>query len=220
MEAVTTVRMRQVSRAQLFGLWALLVAAAVVALSLLANLVITICWAATGRTSVTLAGANSIPLADSVRTLGPEVDSAGSGTTLELLVKDIPANALVMNLLAQVLGGLAAITVCLAIVVVCWRLVRGVPFSRSVTKTTVYVGSFLLVVGVVSPIFSGVAKMSIVNSFDNVVSTQSPIGLGSLDAYIFESIAALPLVLGIVLLLLTAVFAKGAQLQRDSEGLV
>ena len=102
----------------------------------------------------------------------------------------------------------------------CWRLLRGVPFAPTLTRSISIMGGLLVLIGVVVPILQGFSKLLIVESLDNVLTVESPIGKGNFDYYIVFSVDLLPVVLGIALLLLAAVFAKGAQLQRDTEGLV
>ncbi|ALE04989.1 hypothetical protein AL755_04950 [Arthrobacter sp. ERGS1:01] len=203
------------------GLWLLLAVTAGAVLAALFDLVTTLAWAFSGGTKITLPSLGVSTAAGSgANVLGPEVYGIGPGTSIELVVQHIPGDALALNVTASILGTLATIIVCLAIMVVSWRLARSVPFARSVTHTMAYVGGLLVLIGVVRPVLEGLGKLSIVNSLDNVLTVDSPIGQGSLDHYIVNSIDLLPIVLGVTLLLLTAVFAKGAQLQHDTEGLV
>jgi hypothetical protein len=212
---------RSVNVAAKSGLWLLLAATIGVVLLAILDLVSTLAWAFSGVTKVSLPSLGvSMAAGSGANILGPRVQGIGPGTSIELVLHDVPGHALALNVVASVLGVLATVIVCAAIIIVCWRLVRAVPFARSVTRTTAYVGGLLVLIGVIRPVVEGLGKFSIVNSLDNVVTVDSPIGKGGFDYYIVNSIDLLPIVLGVILLLLTAVFAKGAQLQRDTEGLV
>jgi hypothetical protein len=220
MQTVLTTK-RSVNVAAKTGLWALLVATAGVFLAAIADLVFTIAWAFSGGTKVTLpSDGGSLAEEAGMSFLGPRVQNLGPGTSIELVLKDVPGGALALNVVASVLGSLAAIMVCAAIIVVCWRLVRAEPFALSVTRTMGYVGGMLVLIGVIRPVLEGLGKFNIVKSLDNVLTAGSPIGQGTIGYYVVNSVEPLPIVLGATLLLLTAVFSKGAQLQRDAEGLV
>jgi hypothetical protein len=203
------------------GLWLLLVAAVGIAAAAILNLITVLGSAIAGRTVVELPAsgiAAATPSGASI--LGPKVLEAGAGNSIQLVVKDVPGDALVLNATASVMGTLTAVVVCGAVVLLCWRLLRAEPFARSLPRTMAYTGGLLVLIGVVCPVLQGLAKLSIVNSLDSVVTVDSPINKGNFDFYVASSFNLLPIVLGVALLLLAAVFAKGAQLQRDTEGLV
>ena len=203
------------------GLWLLLVAAAGIAAAAILDLITTVGSAIAGRTVVELpAGGTASSTPSGVSILGPKVLESGAGNSIQLVVKDVPGDALVLNATASVLGTLTAVVVCGAVILLCWRLLRAAPFARSLTRAMAYMGGLLVLIGVVCPVLQGLAKLSIVNSLDNVVTVDSPINKGNFDYYVASSINLLPIVLGVALLLLAAVFAKGAQLQNDTEGLV
>lgn len=203
------------------GLWLLLVAACGVAVAAILRLVSTIGYAFTGVTTValpTLGISRTDPSAPSI--LGPKVQQVLHGGNIDLVLHDLPGDALVLNTAAAVLGQLTTLLVCAAVIMLCWRLLRGVPFAPTLTRSISIMGGVLVLIGVVVPILLGFSKLLIVDSLDNVLTVESPIGKGNLDYYIVFSVDLLPVVLGVALLLLAAVFAKGAQLQRDTEGLV
>jgi len=220
MQIVLTTK-RSANVAAKTGLWMLLVATAGVLLVAIVDLVFTIVWALSGGTKVTLPSqGGSMADGAGISVLGPRVQNIGPGTGIELVLKDVPGGALALNVVASLLGSLATIMVCAAIIVVCWRLVRAEPFDRSVTRIMGYVGGLLVLIGVIGPVIEGLGKYNIVESLDNVATAGSPIGQGNVDYYVVNSVDLLPIVLGVMLLLLTAVFSRGAQLQRDAEGLV
>ncbi|WP_024817836.1 hypothetical protein [Arthrobacter sp. 31Y] len=203
------------------GLGLLLVAACGVAVAAILRLISTVGYAITGVTTValpTLGISRTDPSAPSV--LGPKVQQVLHGGNIDLVLHDLPGDALVMNTAAAILGQLTTLLVCAAVIMLCWRLLRGVPFAPTLTRSISIMGGLLVLIGVVVPILQGFSKLLIVESLDNVLTVESPIGKGNLDYYIVFSVDLLPVVLGIALLLLAAVFAKGAQLQRDTEGLV
>ncbi|PRB44986.1 hypothetical protein CQ020_01850 [Arthrobacter sp. MYb23] len=203
------------------GLWLLLIAACGVAVAAILRLVSTVGYAITGVTTVTLPGlgfSRTDPSGPSV--LGPKVQQVLHGGNIDLVLHDLPGGALVLNTAAAILGQLTTLLVCAAVIMLCWRLLRGVPFAPTLTRSISIMGGVLVLIGVVVPILQGFSKLLIVESLDNVLTVESPLGKGNLDYYIVFSVDLLPVVLGIALLLLAAVFAKGAQLQRDTEGLV
>ncbi len=203
------------------GLWLLLIAACGVAVAAILRLVSTVGYAITGVTTVALPGlgiSRTDPSGPSV--LGPKVQQVLHGGNIDLVLHDLPGDALVLNTAAAILGQLTTLLVCAAVIMLCWRLLRGVPFAPTLTRSISIMGGVLVLIGVVVPILQGFSKLLIVESLDNVLTVESPIGKGNLDYYIVFSVDLLPVVLGIALLLLAAVFAKGAQLQRDTEGLV
>ena len=203
------------------GLWLLLIAACGVAVAAILRLVSTVGYAITGVTTVALPGlgiSRTDPSGPSV--LGPKVQQVLHGGNIDLVLHDLPGDALVLNTAAAILGQLTTLLVCAAVIMLCWRLLRGVPFAPTLTRSISIMGGVLVLIGVVVPILRGFSKLLIVESLDNVLTVESPIGKGNLDYYIVFSVDLLPVVLGIALLLLAAVFAKGAQLQRDTEGLV
>ncbi len=203
------------------GLWLLLVAACGVAVAAILRLVSTVGYAFTGETTVELPGlGNSMANPSGANVLGPKVQQVLHGGSVHLVLQDIPGEALVLNTTAAILGQLTTLLVCAAVIMLCWRLLRGVPFAPTLTRSISIMGGVLVLIGVAVPILQGFSKLLIVESLDNVLTVESPIGKGNLDYYIVFSVDLLPVVLGIALLLLAAVFAKGAQLQRDTEGLV
>jgi hypothetical protein len=203
------------------GLWLLSAAAVGIGAAAIINLISIIGWALTEVTTVDLPGLGfrmTNPSGPSI--LGPKVLQTLHGGSIQLVLQDVPGDALALNTAASVLGTLTTVLVCVAVIMLCWRLLRGVPFAPALTRSVAYMGGLLAVIGLICPVLQGFAKFSIVNSLENVVTIESPIGKGSLDYYIANSIDPLPMVLGLALLLLAAVFAKGAQLQQDTEGLV
>ena len=201
------------------GLWLLLVSTFVIAVGALLRLASTVGYAFNGITTATVPGVGGAnPPGPSV--LGPKVQQVLQGGSVDLVLRDLHWEALVLNTAASVLGQLTVILVSLVVLMLCWRLLRGVPFAPKLTRSVSVTGTALFLIGLIFPVLQGFSKFLIVNSLDNVMTIESPIGKGSLDYYIANSVDLLPLVLGIALLLLAAVFAKGAHLQRDTEGLV
>lgn len=106
------------------------------------------------------------------------------------------------------------------VVLLCYRLVRGAPFSTGSTWIVAAAGITALGAGCVVPVLEGAAKRLTVANLPGISSVGSPLALGDPAFYISSSVELLPICVGLAALVLAAVFRKGDVLSRDVTGLV
>lgn len=140
--------------------------------------------------------------------------------SFQLHVSGFEPSAQALFIGSTVLSAAAVIFAVAAVVLLCFRLVRDVPFGNGPTWLVAIAGITVVAAGFVVPVLEGEAKRRTVENLPGVSSVNSPIGVGDAAYYITSSIELLPICVGLAALLLAAVFRKGALLNRDIKGLV
>jgi hypothetical protein len=118
---------------------------------------------------------------------------------------------------AQTLWSLLTVLPAVALGVVCFQLLRGVPFARTVTRTLIVSAGAVFVLGMAAPVLDGISKGA-------ASAAALPPDDGSAAAFsaggFSVSLPIWPVGAALALIALAAVFRYGARLQRDTEGLV
>ncbi|WP_052226812.1 hypothetical protein [Microbacterium mangrovi] len=116
----------------------------------------------------------------------------------------------------QLLWALLAVLPAVALGVICFQLLRGIPFARTVTRTLTVSAVAVLVLGVAAPMLDGISKGAA--SAAALPSGES--GAAFTEGGFSVTVPAWPIGAALALLALAAVFRYGAKLQRDTELLV
>lgn len=117
----------------------------------------------------------------------------------------------------QLLGGLLLVTPAAAIGIICFQMLRGVPFARVTSRALLTTAGIVLVAGIATDLLNGIGRgMAALAVFPSSAEAgvTGPVSTFSLTVQLWPFGAALALVA------LAAVFRYGARLQRDTAGLV
>lgn len=139
---------------------------------------------------------------------------------VDLIVMQMPEEAATYFWYSTLLTAVCCAIAALTSVVLCYRLARGVPFGPVMQWTVAVTGLVAIIGGIGVAVLEGYGKFTTVHSVPGLMSVGSPIGTGSLDLYIADSINPLFFVGGLTLLLLAAVLSRGTRYYRDVRDLV
>ncbi|MBE4720562.1 hypothetical protein DAD99_21190 [Pseudarthrobacter sp. AB1] len=151
--------------------------------------------------------------------LNPDVVSLRA-ETVQLQVSGVEPSAQALFIASTALTAASLLFAVTTVVLLCYRLVRGAPFSVGSTWLVALSGIAAFAAGIVGPVLEGSAKQITVANLSGISSQGSPIGLGDTVFYISSSLELMPLCVGLAALLLAAVFRRGDVLHRDAKGLV
>ncbi|WP_349898840.1 hypothetical protein [Parafrigoribacterium soli] len=110
---------------------------------------------------------------------------------------------------------LAVIAVTVAVLLLCIRLFRGIPFSQSITRWVGGAGAALIVGSALAQLFSWFSRQEMIATIAVDVHNNGWRRPSSAIA-----VDIVPLACGAVLLIVAMAFRVGTRLQRDTEGLV
>ncbi|WP_291525560.1 hypothetical protein [Branchiibius sp. NY16-3462-2] len=158
---------------------------------------------------------------------GPTATVAGGGfTSADVQVHGLDGATRALWVTGQVVGLLVPLTVCLLIVLACWKLLHGDPFVALVTRVALWTSVVVLVGGLASQILQQIAASRAAHALLDITSYTAP------DVHGQELPTGLPRSTGgwtlslwpVGAALLIAAFAAlvryGTRLQEDVEGLV
>lgn len=168
-----------------------------------------------GHVHVSVPGIASVPQA--------EMDSDvffAFAERVSLIVMQMPEQAATYFRYSTLLTAICCVVAALTSVVLCYRLARGVPFGPVMQWTVAATGLVAIIGGAGVAVLEGYGKYTTVHSLPGLMSVDSPIGAGSVDLYIADSINSLFFVGGLTLLLLAAVLSRGTRYYRDVKDLV
>lgn len=106
------------------------------------------------------------------------------------------------------------------VVLLCYRLIRSTPFGGRFVWLVAISGLIAVAAGLLGPVLEGMAKQRVVAQLSGAGSLDSPVAIGDLAYYATSSFDPIPVCIGLVSLLLIAVFRAGNAMERDAKGLV
>lgn len=116
---------------------------------------------------------------------------------------------------AEATMSLTVIAVLAAVLLLCIRLLRGVPFTPTMTRWVGGAGTALIVGGALAQIFSWLSRQEMIAAVAvNVANNGWRLPSSAIP------IDVVPLACGAILLIVALAFSAGTRMQRDTEGLV
>lgn len=183
-------------------------------------------WGALVRMQNAMAGTAYFSLPSTIEVsrqgqLDPEVVGASIGS-INLDFKQLAPEAASFFIGSNAVTVLCLALPALAILFLCYRLVRGVPFGVWVTRTMWIAGLVSIFGSILVCLLEGNGQHAAVSALTNLLTVDSPIGLGSADFYAMNAAQyqIVPFGIGVLALLLAVVFRKGGRLADESAGLV
>jgi hypothetical protein len=140
--------------------------------------------------------------------------------TLRVQVTTIDSSIQTLFISSATLTAAAVLFATVTVVFLCYRLIRGTPFAGGFAWPVAISGFTALVAGALGPFLEGAAKKATVSQLSGIDSGISPLGVGDLVYYASSSFNLMPVYVGLIALLLAAVFRSGDALNRDAKGLV
>lgn len=162
----------------------------------------------TGRIPLSLVVDKALPAA-ATQCTGCTV--TGTFETADVVVKGLSGDVIGLVLVGAIGSGLVALSVCVLVAVLAWRLLRRGFFRRAVTNTVVAAGIVLSLGGLVSKLALAAAGVQAAAQINGPGSGYWPLA---------ASFDPSPMVFGFILLLVASAFEYGARLQKETEGLV
>jgi hypothetical protein len=163
------------------------------------------------RTSLTLVGDWRLPAAAEASSSSSRIID-GSFATAHVMVADLPFGISVLAAASALVDVLTRVAIAALIALLCWRLLRGVVFARSLSLVAALAGGALLIGGVFTQGFGSLAAAMAAADLNGQGGRGFWPLAGRLD---FTMI-----VTGLILLLVGLAFEYGERLQRDTAGLV
>ncbi|TBN57953.1 hypothetical protein EYE40_11390 [Glaciihabitans arcticus] len=160
-----------------------------------------------GQLSTLLSVSQGLPDAASA---GEATLVAGSYETARVLVADLTPAAVIVSTIARVFGLLSQVAVAASFALLCWSLVRGVPFRRSLSFTITLSGGIVLIAGLVSAGL-GVFSSWLIAEQLNGADEWWPIAASTDPGF---------LLFGFGLMFVGLAFDHGVKLQRETAGLI
>ena len=118
---------------------------------------------------------------------------------------------------------LTSVTVLFAlttVVLLCYKLIRSTPFGGRFVWLVAFSGLTAVVAGLLAPVLEGLGKQRVVSQLSGVDSMESVLVSGDLAFYTTSSFDPIPVGIGLISLLLVAVFRAGNAMEHDAKGLV
>lgn len=140
--------------------------------------------------------------------------------TLRVQVTTIDSSIQTLFISSATLTAAAVLFAMVTVVFLCYRLIRGTPFAGGFAWPVAISGFTALVAGALGPILEGAAKKATVSQLSGIDSGISPLVVGDLGYYASSSFTLMPVCVGLIALLLAAVFRSGDALNRDAKGIV
>lgn len=140
--------------------------------------------------------------------------------TLRVQVTNIDSSIQALFISSAALTAAAVLFATVTVVFLCYRLIRAAPFAGGFAWLVAVSGFTALATGALGPVLEGAAKQAAVSQLSGVGSEGSPLTVGDLMYYASSSFNLMPVCVGLIALLLTAVFRTGDALNRDAKGLV
>lgn len=139
--------------------------------------------------------------------------SAANYETVALTIEGLPGAARGYLIAAVILGTLVSIGISAAVVWLCLRVFVNRPFVRSATWAIGAVAILVVIGGLGSPLFTGIARAEAIGY----------VGLGAaqgLSADFAATVDLAPIGWALALIVVAAAFELGQRMQRDTERLV
>jgi hypothetical protein len=140
--------------------------------------------------------------------------------SLRVQATTIDSSIQALFIASATLTAIAVLFATVTVVFLCYRLVRGKPFAAGFGWLVATSGFIALAAGALGPVLEGAAKKATVSQLSGIDSGVSPLAVGDLVYYAMSSFNLMPVCVGMIALLLAAVFRSGDSLNRDAMGLV
>jgi hypothetical protein len=138
---------------------------------------------------------------------------SGTYSQAAVEIRGLGGGVVALDTVATALGTLTQVLIALSVAYLGWKLLRGEPFRRSVTRVVAFAACALLIGGALGQIAQQAANLIAITELTGK----------SLGNDVFPFIAGFDptfFLVGLALGLVAAAFETGERLQRDTEGLV
>lgn len=158
---------------------------------------------------------------------GPTATVTGGGfTSADVQVHGLDTATRVLWVSGQVVGLLVPLSVCLLIVLACWKLLNGDPFVALVTRVALWTSAIVLVGGLAAQILQQVAASRAARALLDVTGYTAPdvhgemLPTGLPSSTGSWSVSLWPIGAALLIAAFAALVRYGTRLQQDVEGLV
>lgn len=158
---------------------------------------------------------------------GPTATVTGGGfTSADVQVHGLDTATRVLWISGQVVGLLVPLSVCLLIVLACWKLLNGDPFVALVTRVALWTSAIVLVGGLAAQILQQVAASRAARALLDVTGYTAPdvhgemLPTGLPSSTGSWSVSLWPVGAALLIAAFAALVRYGTRLQQDVEGLV
>ncbi|MFC4222573.1 hypothetical protein [Lysinibacter cavernae] len=209
MHASTKQPSRAEQRANKALVWVVFVGAIVSAFATLAMATVAIVrQLTTGEYDVSLNAETPAPAS-----FGSATINEGTLSAAQLTVSDLTPGASALLIGGQVAFLLTALSIAVAVAVLCWGNLKGKPFTRGASRSFALLGAALLIGSLLSQALTGFGGWLVAEQLN---------GVGESNQYwpLSLNISALPIVAGFVVMVIALSFEVGERMQRDTDGLV